>query len=130
MKWSHFALVFFLGIFSSCSSGFGNKLQGEKLEIYFPNKDDEQIADQLGKFWHRKGLIGSKKQSIQLVKTEAYYKLKLIASETFDPQTFPVEERILLLDLQRELNDSIFAKTPCRIVICNNEFKELFDINS
>lgn len=117
-------------ISSSCTSGFGNKLQGEKLDIYYPDKSDVEFADQLGKYWHENALTGSKKQFIQLEKETTFYKIKIIASAEFSHQSLTIDERMLLLGLQRDLNESIFKDLPCRIIICNNEFKELYDINS
>ncbi len=117
-------------IFTSCSKGHGNKLTDDAIDVYFEFKEDEKIANELGKFWKNKGLTGDRKQSIRLTKDDEYYFVQIIANDTKDPKNMPFNELSLLMQLQQELDTTVFkSSTNCQIVICDGSFKPIVNIN-
>lgn len=121
-------LFFCLLILASCSSGFGNKLSGEKLDVYFDDKDLQQKADELGEYWSKNGLIGDRKQSIKLTKVNAIIEVRLIRSEEFKSEKLTVEEFQLLLDLKQDIQSKVFDNKQIRLILCDNEFKSEMEI--
>lgn len=124
------ALAFLIVSLSSCSKGHGNLLQSEELDVYFEFQEDEQLASSLGRFWKDKGFLGSSKQSIRLTKDDEYYFVQLIASQPNNVENIPFQEMKLLMDLQNELDTTVFKEAgTVQIILCNNEFKPLYNIN-
>ena len=127
--------IFYIGILTlalaACSKGYGNKLEGENLNIYFEFKEDEKLANELGRFWKKKDLLGSRKQNIRLTKNDEAYLVMLIATENdFQPQGMGFADHKLLFDLQSQLNKIVFKETmSCEIVICDGTFNPLYNIN-
>ncbi len=114
----------------SCSKGFGNKLEGDGYDVYFEFKEDEALANSLGKFWAKKDLVGKNKQSIRLTKDDEYYFIQLVASNKSQVTQMPYNELKLLFDLQNEIDSVIFKdKKSCQIVICDGSFNPLYNIN-
>ena len=124
-----FLLVLSLTLFS-CSKGFGNKLEGEGYDVYFEFKEDEALANSLGKFWAQKDLVGKSKQSIRLTKDDEFYFIQLVASNKSQVTQMPYNELKLLFDLQNEIDSVIFKdKKSCQIVICDGSFNPIYNIN-
>ena len=127
--------IFYIGILTlalaACSKGYGNKLEGENLNIYFEFKEDEKLANELGRFWKKNDLLGSRKQNIRLTKNDEAYLVMLIATENdFQPQGMGFADHKLLFDLQSQLNKIVFKETiNCEIVICDGTFNPLYNIN-
>lgn len=120
-------LLFFV---SACSKGYGNKLTDDSIDVYFDSKEDEILANNLGKFWKKKGLTGEKKQSIRLINDDEYFQVQIIANDPKSVDKISFNELKLLLDLQTELDTTVFkGKNSCQIVICDNTFKPIFNIN-
>lgn len=118
----------FLLLLLACSSGYGSKLAGDKLDVYFEDASLQAKADSLGSYWTRNGLTGSRKQSIRLEKNKSGYQVKLIRSEEFKEQP-SVEEMFLLQELRSHLQDSVFDKKNTVLVICDMKFNPLYEIN-
>ena len=116
-------------LFQSCSSGNGNKVSGENLDIYFTDKKDEQKATELAFFWKENNLIGKRKQSLKLLKSKDNFLLYLICTEPEKLNELPIHEKNLLLDLQDSLNAKVFNPIPCNIYLCDQEFNPLININ-
>lgn len=124
-----FLVVLSLALFG-CSKGYGNKLEGEGYDVYFEFKEDEAIANSLGKFWAQKNLVGKTKQSIRLTKDDEYYFIQLVANNKTQVNQMPYNELKLLFDLQKEIDTTIFKdKKSCQIVICDGSFNPLLNIN-
>jgi hypothetical protein len=124
------AAAFSILFLSSCSKGHGNLLQSEKLDVYYEFQEDEKLASSLGHFWKSKGLLGSSKQSIRLTKDDEYYFVQLISSDPKNVENIPFQEMKLLMDLQNELDTTVFKEAgSVQIILCNNEFKPLHNIN-
>jgi len=114
----------------ACSNGQGNKLIAKNLTIYFDQKEVVDQANSLGKFWQNKGLVGERPQSIKLTKSEGTFYIHLIITEEFKESELVFDEKKLLLDLQRELDTTIFkGEKGCQILICDAAFKPIVNIN-
>lgn len=124
-----FIIAVFL-LFQSCSKGYGHKLTAKNLNVYFESKDQEEKANSLGKFWQSKDLVGDREQNIKLSQSNGSYYIHLILSKEFKDQALTFNEQKLLLELQKELDSTIFkGDHGCQILICDNEFKPLYNIN-
>jgi hypothetical protein len=127
-----FFLLISVGVFffTSCSKGHGNKLTDDAIDVYFEFKSDEHIANKLGKFWKEKELVGSRKQSIRLTKDDEYFYVQLIADDPKKAKDMPFNELSLLMKLQQELDTTVFKnQSTCQIVICDDSFEPIFNIN-
>lgn len=114
----------------SCTSDYGNRVEGDNFTIYFPNPDDEGMAAQVARYWKDHGLLTGEKQDIQLLSKEGDYQLLLIAEDKDKMKVMPIEEQMLLSELQKDLqkelgNDNAFFE----IVICNAQFEPIFNMN-
>lgn len=121
--------ILFLFISVSCTQGHGNKLESDQLDIYFEFREDEKLAAALGKFWKDQELIGEKKQTLRLTKDDRVYLLQLIANDPKEVSNMPFQELKLLLELQKQLNETVFEKSTCEIVLCNGSFQIIKNIN-
>lgn len=124
-----FALYFSILIFTSCTGDYGSKVIGENLTVYFQDNRDEAKATDLAKYLKKRKLLSGEKQDVQLVRIEDKYLVKVIANDIENAKKMPFDERSLLLNLQKELQDSVFSKTIVKLVICNNEFETIYDLN-
>ena len=126
---------FFFGIFlvffiTACSGGYGNKLEGENLNIYFVDREDEVLAQRLGKFWEKNNLVGQSEQNIRLVNRKGIYDVQLISTDSGEGQDMVFIEMKLLIQLRQQLDTTIFKdEKGCRIVICDGSFKPKMVIN-
>lgn len=112
----------------ACSSGFGNKLKSEKLDVYYDDSNLAALADSLGSYWTKNDLIGDRKQSIKLVKSGAKYQVLIIQSNEFKSEKLEPTEIALLENLKSELQSTIFNNKSTSIVICNDEFESIIEI--
>ena len=124
-----FVLIFLASFLFSCSGEYGHKVMGENLTVYFISEGDEELATSLAKYMKKRQLLSGEKQDVQLVKEGKKHYLKVIASETASVKEMPISERSLLLTLQKELQDSIFTNTQFSLVICNDKFETIYNIN-
>ena len=120
-----FFALFFIIFLSACDSGFGNKLASEKLDVYFDDKKMESYADSLGSFWTTNNLLGDRKQSIKLTKSNGVFEVRLIKSKEFLDIAMTDKESFLLEELRTKLQVEVFENKKTRIVICDDNFKEL-----
>ena len=121
-------LIFTSLLFMGCSSGFGNKLSGDKLDVYFDDKELQEKANNLGEYWSKNGLIRDRKQSIKLTKSKKLLEVRLIRSDEFKSEELTVEELQLLLDLKQDIQSKVFDNKEIRLLLCDNEFKSEMEI--
>lgn len=126
MKFLYIFLFLFIGY--SCSSGFGNKLAGKDLDVYYDTKDLQPFADSLGSYWTKNKLIGDRKQSIKLTKDKSVFEVRLIQSTEFKNNTLSPEELVLLQNLQYDLSITIFKGKKMKLLICDDEFNTKFEV--
>jgi hypothetical protein len=119
-------LVFFL--LSSCGNEMGNKVVGGNLSVYYLESSDKDKAESIARYWKNNDFITTQKQDLQLVQYQDGYELRLIARNPDRVKQMPFNERKLLIDLQKELMDSLNLN-GLQLVLCNSKFEPIFNIN-
>lgn len=125
-----FQILILLVLLGSCRQNYGNKLESDQLDVFFAAKDDEELARKVGQYWKSKDLIGTKKQFIRLEKKDGIYYIQLIPSTKFSIEKFSFDERSILKELQDDLQKTVFGEQMVHIVLADNQFNTLYDINN
>ena len=118
--------LFFLLLIVSCSKGFGDKIESGNTIIFYTTNNEKGIAEKLVKYWIKKQIDGKEKQFIRIIKYKEAYHLQLILKEEFKSSALSFEEIKLFTELQSDLNKHVFTSLPCRIKLCNGNFKEIY----
>jgi len=118
--------LFFLLLIVSCSKGFGDKIESGNTTIFYTTKNEKGIAEKLALYWTKNQIDGKEKQFIRLLKYKEAYHLQLISKEDFKSSTLSFEEIKLFTELQSELNKLVFTSLPCKIILCDGNFKEIY----
>jgi hypothetical protein len=122
--------IVIVSVFTSCSGGYGNKLEGKNLNVYFVDRSDEALAQDLGKFWKENDLVGQAEQNIRLVNRKGVYDVQLIATDPGKGQDLVFIEMKRLIQLRQQLDSTVFKNEKgCRIVVCDGSFKPNYVIN-
>lgn len=128
MRYLIFSLFIFL--ITACASDYGHRVSGENLTVYFDNEDDARLAEDVARYWKDYNLITGQKQDLRLVRKKETYQLKLIAINPKEVKNMPALERYQLTELQKDLRDKVFGEKIVQIVLCNDKFESLYNINS
>ena len=115
-------------LISSCADDFGHKVVGDKLTVYFVDEADEQKATDLAMYMKKRSLLTGEQQDLQLVTEMDQLYVKLIANNPEEAKKTPLSERMILLEFQKELKDSVF-NTPVSLLICDRDFNPIYDPN-
>ena len=118
--------LFFLLLIVSCSKGFGDKIENGNTTIFYTNKNEKVVAEKLAKYWIKNQIDGKEKQFIRILKFKEVYHLQLILREEFKLSALSFEEIKLFTELQYELNKLVFTSLPCKIILCDGHFKEIY----
>ena len=118
--------LFFLLLIVSCSKGFGDKIENGNTTIFYTNKNEKVVAEKLAKYWIKNQIDGKEKQFIRILKFKEVYHLQLILREEFKSSALSFEEIKLFMELQSDLNKHVFTLLPCRIKLCDGNFKEIY----
>lgn len=113
----------------SCSNEYGHQVVGGNLTVYFTDENDEKLAAEIAKFWKNNELLTEQPQDIQLNHHKSGYQLCLIAKEKSGVKNMPFEERKALLELQKQLQNEVFGDNDLELLICDNHFKPIYNIN-
>ncbi len=119
-------LLFFLLLIVSCSKGFGDKIESGNTTVFYPTKNEKVLAEKLAEYWINKQIDGKEKQFIRILKFKEVYHLQLISKEDFKSSALSFEEIKLFTELQSDLNKHVFTSLPCRIKLCDGNFKEIY----
>ena len=119
----------FIFLLLGCSNDFGNKIIGGNLTVYYVEKSDIDKAEEIAIFWKNNQLIPDEKQDVQLIKFEKEYKLKIISNDIDNTKNMSFDERKLLLELQKNIKKAIFPDNTFELVICNNKFEPIYNLN-
>ena len=119
----------FIFLLFGCSSDFGNKIIGGNLTVYYIEESDIDKAEEIAIFWKNNQLIPDEKQDVQLIKFEKEYKLKIISNDIDNTKNMSFDERKLLLELQKNIKKAIFPDNTFELVICNNKFEPIYNLN-
>lgn len=113
----------------SCGGDYGNRVIGDNFTVYFTNKEDQKLAEDLALYFKENNLISSQKQDIQLTRANKRFQLRLITrGSTEQVKNMPFEERKLLTEFQTSLYKNVIKK-PFDLVICNNKFEPIYTFN-
>lgn len=112
----------------SCGSEHGNKVVGDQFTVYFTDSKDQEVAEKLAIYFRENELIASQKQDVQLVRLKKKLQLRMIATLPNEVKNMSFEERKLLTDLQTSLYNEVI-KAPFELVICNDEFEPIYNLN-
>jgi hypothetical protein len=126
----YFIFSFLMVVLVSCGQNYGNKLESKELDVYFSNSAVENLARKLGKYWKENNLLGAKKQFLRLDKSSNFYSIHLIHSGQFKVQNMSFDERKLLKQLQDSLQKNVFSNNEVHVLICDEQFNPLYDINN
>ena len=118
--------LFFLLLIVSCSKGFGDKIESGNTTIFYTIRDEKGIAEKLAIYWIKNQIDGKEKQFIRILKFKEVYHLQLISKEDFKSSALSFEEIKLFTELQSNLNKLVFTSLPCRIKLCDGNFKEIY----
>ena len=118
--------LFFLLLIISCSKGFGDKIESGNTTIFYTTKNEKVVAEKLAKYWIKNQINGKEKQFIRIIKYKEAYHLQLILREDFKSSTLSFEEIKLFTELQSNLNKLVFTLLPCKIKLCDGNFKEIY----
>ena len=118
--------LFFLLLIVSCSKGFGDKIENGNTTIFYTNKNEKVVAEKLAKYWIKNQIDGKEKQFIRILKYKEAYHLQLILREEFKLSALSFEEIKLFTELQSNLNKLVFTFLPCKIKLCDGNFKEIY----
>ncbi len=118
--------LFFLLLIVSCSKGFGYKIESGNTTIFYTTKNEKVVAEKVASYWINKQIDGKEKQFIRILKQKDCFHLQLILREDFKSSTLSFEEIKLFTELQSNLNKLVFTLLPCRIKLCDGNFKEIY----
>lgn len=116
-------------MFSSCVGGDSNKAGGGNFYVHFESKKDQQIAEKIARFWKDRKLITGREQDLKLIENKQFFELILILNKPEGEFVLPAEELQQLFYLQNDLNEYVKSEKPIQIVIGDNTFKKIVNIN-
>ncbi len=122
-KISKILLVLTSVLLLACS-GYGEKLQYQKTEVYYTDKVEKVDAEKLGDFLVRSEFANGTEKSIQLTKDEKTnnYTFRMVTTkEASESKSY---ETIFKM-YAKQISDSVFNKQPVDFHICDNTFKTL-----
>ena len=121
--------ILLITLLASCAQDEGHKITGGNLTVHFEDANDQALATEIAHFWKDNDLIASQPHDIKLSKHKDGYRLGLIAGNKEDAKNMIFKERKALQDLQNMLKDSIFQTKTIEIIITDDRFKPIFNIN-
>lgn len=126
MKYLLISVVVFL-LATACSRDQFHRVSGGSFSVHFAQAGHEKIAERLAVFWKESDLLTGQKQDIGLFRESGSWEVRLISPDPESQINF--NERKLLMDLQSKLESDVFENKPVRIVISNDRFEPVYDIN-
>ena len=123
----YLAFILLVFLVNSCTSEKYHRVTGGEFSVHFTETKHNSAAENLALFWKKNDLLAGKKQDIGLFRKGKTWFVHLVALDPKEPLSFI--ERKLLLDLQSRLEVEVFKGDPVRILICNDRFESVYDIN-
>lgn len=115
-----------LFMLASCSDHHGNKVVGGELGVYYFD-DNKNNAEAIALFWKNNDLLTGRSQDLQLIEEKDNFVLKLIAIDK--EEDVSLQNRQLLLKLQKSLNDSLQFSKYIELELADNNFNTIYNIN-
>lgn len=123
MKGIVFCLLVIL--LSACAGDFAHKVVGDNLTVYFTDRNDEKLAENIALFWKENQLIAADKQDLQLVRLKETVQLRMIANVPENVKNMSFEERKLLSELEQQIQANMDEES-LQLVICNSKFEPIY----
>jgi hypothetical protein len=114
---------------TSCTGESGNKITGGNLSVYFDDASDKEVAKKIAVFWKDHKLLTGKEQDIKLIRSGEVHQLYLIAVDEKEAVNLSFRELKALTELQNLINEDSLSSMPIEIVVCDDQFKPLMNIN-
>lgn len=108
----------------------GNRVEGGELTVYFDRNADLDKASSIAKYWKDNDLLTGKQQDLKLTYHDSTYFLHLIKRKDLELGSLDLKEQMLLLELQKNLTDSVFQGADLELIISDDHFKPLMNINN
>lgn len=124
--------IIFLFLFTAlfaCSDKHGNKVKGGNLTVYFTNEEDKSLATDLAILWKNNDLLTDESQDLQISRIGKGYVVNIIAREPKEVSKMTFAEHKALVDLQKMIRDSVFKEKSVDLIVCDNQFKPILNIN-
>ena len=119
------APLLFIAFISCQPNQYGDKYRFDQLEIYASGKIEEPMVNDLHTFMQKHDLLTGEHQSIQLVKLENKYILKLVKSKNVDTVPMTDAEKEAFLELSEKLQIEVLDGQICEIHLASNTFKTI-----
>lgn len=116
-------IVLVSSIFVNCS-GYGEKLQYGKTEVYFTSKVEKKEAEKLGDFLVSSGFAGENEKSVQLSKNDknGNYEFRMVTTkEAAESDSYEAIFKVYA----KQISDSVFQQKPVDFHVCDNTFNTL-----
>ena len=116
-------ILFCTVLFFACS-GYGEKLQYNKTEVYYTDNVEKTEAEKLGDFLISSGFAGENEKSVQLSKNEetGNYQFRMVTTEeAANSESY----QTIFKMFAKQISDSVFNKKPVDFHVCNNTFETL-----
>lgn len=118
-------VVFILTSFlASCGISMGNRIDNGRLSVYFLEEVPKEKAIAFAKYWRNTGLVGDRKQVIQLANNKNTIIVKLIERKMYHNDLLTITEEALIQQLERDLTRDVFHQNT-EILITDNTFRPL-----
>jgi hypothetical protein len=105
-------------------------VKGGDLTVYFDREADLEKASSIAEYWKDHDLLTGKKQDLKLTFQDSTYFLYLIKRGDLDLGNTDLQEQMLLLELQKDLLEAIFKECDLELVITDDHFEPLTNINN
>ncbi|MFT5581357.1 MAG: hypothetical protein ACI9G9_000606 [Psychromonas sp.] len=126
---SSFILLTFFGL-TSCQQNYGNRLESNELDVYYSHNQDEELARKVAVYWKENDFLTQTKQTLRLNREGDVVHFQLLVSDKESIKELSFDERKQLLGLQKDVQRKAFGDTQVELVICDNQFVELYNINN
>jgi len=124
MKTTKYLLLAILTVLFIACSGYGDKLQYAKTEVYYTDKVEKNEAEKLGDYLVSSGFAGDNEKSVQLSKNEEsnHYEFRMVTTKkASESDTY----QAIFKMFAEQLSDSVFNGNPVDFHVCDNTFKTL-----
>jgi hypothetical protein len=117
-------------ILFSCVKGYGTAYVKNNLTVYYTIDSDLDYSKKIAQFWFDNKLIQNKEQFIRICNPPNQAKqIQLIAIDVLDAKKLDFEELNRLQELENQLNATIFKSSKIDVVLCDNRFNVINDLN-
>jgi hypothetical protein len=116
-------VIIFTVLFSSCNSGYGEKLMFEKGELFFTKNVEKSEAEKLGEYLLINGYFDSQvSKSVQLDKKNGVYQFRAVVQSGKETDELT---QMSFAVLGAYIKQDVFANQPFEVHLCNEKLETL-----